>query len=396
VRLGESSWNVDVVFSPSEEWEGDAILTCRPLQSTLHVASGGLDLRAVVGRNGSIFSGSLVSKTSSPVSYGVTVFGLELPTESECELSDGSALWHAILSEVTLQALDENHDGVADRIEASGVATGDFLLADLAYTIPLNFELHGVPDTQPPSFLAQPAVHPLDTFTLTASEPISTSTTARLDSATTRVQLAGLAQLGAYTAFTSQMVLPWGTAFSVQVSGADLAGVPFGSGLPIVKTLADPGLFAQDGFEGPLNAWLTGEAKLVANVGTFPALAGGQSLFVPVGSSATLHLARPPGASRVRLSAQTFVPLTPIYVPDPPIEAGVIGGSVHVAAMADQVIPRTPTEDARWSYTAPPQELTLPISESGGDIVLRIAVPDCSDDLCLITEALLVDDLRVE
>ncbi|HET7541057.1 MAG TPA: hypothetical protein VFK05_14340, partial [Polyangiaceae bacterium] len=157
------------------------------------------------------------------------------------------------------------------------------------------------------------------------------------------------------------------------------------------------GLFAQDGFEGAPTLSLSGDAKIVASVGTLPAINGKVSLFVPTGSSATLHVARPSSASYLRFKAQALLSTSSGGLSSNSyLEAGVIGGSQHL--QPSEVLPTTPstsTGDSKWPYVAPKQDVALLLTESGADVAIRISLRACQG-LCPPAIALLIDDLRVE
>ena len=196
-----------------------------------------------------------------------------------------------------------------DSIGGSGKASGTVILGDQGFTIEFSFTLQGVPDATKPSLLAPSNPHPLDGVLLRTTEPVAlTSSVTLTDTATGSVSqpLTGYsASDGAFGAFSSALILPFGSSWKLSATGGDLAHLPFDiAALPPIAVLADPGLFAQDGFEGTPTLSLTGGAKIVASVGTLPAIKGSKSLFVPSGGSATLHVARPAGASSVRFTAQ--------------------------------------------------------------------------------------------
>jgi hypothetical protein len=202
---------------------------------------------------------------------------------------------------------------------------------------------------------------------------------------------------GAFGTFSSALILPFGSSWKLSATGGDLANFPFDiAALPPIAVLADPGLFAQDGFESTPVLTLTGVAKIVTSVGTLPALNGNKSLFVPQGSSATLHLARPTDASSVRFAARGFTSMSGPDFGGSYVEAGVIGGSERVgSSQALPNMPSTSTNDSTWLYAGPTQEISLPLIESGADVVIRFALPVCQG-LCPPARATLIDDLRVE
>jgi hypothetical protein len=353
-------------------------------------------LKAISGRNGAVLTGELIRGTQSSPSYSVNK-RLPVPT------SDGCQLPSIDITELTLQASDENGDGIADSIGGSGKASGVKILGDVGFTIELSFTLQGVPDATKPSLLAPNNPHPLDGVLLRTTEPVAlTSSVTLTDTATGSLSqpLTGYTSSdGAFGVFSSALILPFGSSWKLSATGGDLAQLPFDiSALPPIAMLADPGTFAPDGFEGTPALSLTGGAKIVASVGTVPAIKGSKSLFVPSGGSATLHVARPAGASSVRFTAQGFtnISVAGIGVGDSDVVAGVIGGTVRVrSSQALPAMPATSTSDSMWQYAGPTQDVTLPLTESGADVAVRVAPPGCQG-FCPPSHAVLIDDLRVE
>jgi hypothetical protein len=196
---------------------------------------------------------------------------------------------------------------------------------------------------------------------------------------------------------SSPFIPPFQTAWTVSGTGADLGGLPIDfTSTAAVQVLADPGLFAQDGFESPPKMAITGDVKLVSGVGTLPPLAGAQSLLIPPNTSATFHLARPAATSVVRLSLQRLTNVNYMSGSGAPIEAGIIGGTFHVTGPLGAVMGTpTPTGDATWPYAAAKEEIKIELTESGPEVVVRVAPYGCNG-LCPPPQAFLIDDLRIE
>jgi hypothetical protein len=247
-------------------------------------------------------------------------------------------------------------------------------------------------------------MHPLNVVYLAASEPLALTSQLTLEGTST-VSLDGwnIAD-GAFGSFSSDVILPFSGSWIVAGSAEDLVGLAKGPG-PTLTSLADPGVFVADGFEGAtLAAVMTGDARLVSGVGTLPALSGSHSLLVEPGSSVTLHLARPVGASSVRFISRSLAPQVPNAGPPsffegPPVELGVIGGVDRPNQVSSSAGDSVAIGDPTWAYAGPLQDVTVPLRETGSDIVLRILprTPDsCSVGLCPPPPAVLIDDLRVE
>jgi hypothetical protein len=392
VPLGEGSWDTTLVLTVTQAVP-NATVTCAAASITLHFSPSGSNLKAISGRDGSVETGELIRDAQGSPRYAVGE-PLPIPTGADCDLINIQ------LNELTLQAWDESGDGIAERIGGSGEARGYFIVGDVGHPVELTFTLQGVSDASRPSLLAPSNLHPLDSVFLRTTEPVAiTSSVTLTDTGTgsTSHPLSGnAASNGALSTFSSELILPFGSSWKLSATGGDLANLPFDvAALPPIAVLVDPGLFAQDGFESTPALSLTGVARIVTSIGTLPAINGNKSLFVPQGSSATLHLARPTGASSVRFRAQSLTTTSGVAFGSD-VQAGVIGGSERVGL--SQALPTTPstsTGDSMWMYAGPMQEITLPLTESGADVVIRVAPPTCQG-LCPPARALWLDDLRVE
>jgi len=392
VSLGEGSWDTALALTVTESVP-NASISCPATSFTLHFSPSGSDLKAILGRDGSVQLGQLIRGTQSSPSYSVGQM-LDVPTRADCNLRS------IYVTELTLQAWDENGDGIADSIGGRGKASGIFIVGDAGRTVELSFTLQGVPDATKPSLLAPKNIHSLDGVRLRTTEPVALTSSVTLTDTGTGAShplSAYNASDGAFGTFSSALILPFGSSWKLSATGGDLASLPFDiAALPPIAVQADPGLFAQDGFESTPTLSLTGVAELVTSVGTLPAINGSQSLLVPQGSSATLHLARPTGASSVRFTAQRLMGMSGPGGGGSDVEAGVIGGSERVGPTeALSTTPVTSTNDSVWMYAGPTQVLTLPLTESGADVVIRFAPPACQG-FCPPARALLIDDLRVE
>jgi hypothetical protein len=269
---------------------------------------------------------------------------------------------------------------------------------DVALTNQLTFALHGVPDTHAPTLIPPTSLHPLDGVRVLASEPVTAASTVTLKGAATDVALDGnTASDGALGSFSSSVVLPFGSSWEIAVTGADLVGLPFkASGLSPIQVLADPGVFAQDGFESAPKVLLVGNAAIVSGIGNVPAISGSKSLFVPPTGTATLHLARLAGKNSVRFTAQSLSSANGVGSGVPPVQAGVYFGRSRVGASAPTTTgASSPTGDATWGYAGPKQDYALTLSENECDVVVLISPPGCFG-FCPLPQAILLDDLRVE
>jgi len=393
VPLGEGSWDTTLALTVTKA-PSNSTFSCAAASFTLHFSPSGSNLKAILGRDGAVQPGELIRDTLSSPRYSVGQT-LSVPTGPACTLSS------VRITELTLQGWDESGDGIADRIAGNGKANGTFILGDQGLTVEFSFTLQAVPDVTKPSLLAPQNVHPLDGVSLRTTEPVvltSSVTMTDTGTGTTSYPLSGYtASNGAFGTFSSSLILPFGSSWKLSATGGDLANLPFDIGaLPPLAVLADPGLFAQDGFEGTPLLTLTGDAKIVTSVGTLPAIQGKKSLFVSPGSSATLHLARPAGASSVRFTAQLLMNASGASLGGSYLQAGVIGGSERVGLAQElPTTPSTSTSDSTWMYAGPTQEVTLPLTESGADVAIRFAPPACQG-FCPPARALLIDELGTE
>jgi hypothetical protein len=189
---------------------------------------------------------------------------------------------------------------------------------DVVYSTGVSATMVGVPDTTGPQLSVVPSgeVHPLAFTGIVADELLPTGTTAALDGAGTSLALASAMSNGApgVSAFSlPDTALAFGATYSlrVQPDAVDLVGNKTAA-LPSFATLPDPGLFAQDGFEGPIKAYMTG----------FAAVGGGAAPPIPAGATAvavppvdsinkcparfTARLAVPTGAASVKLAFMVY------------------------------------------------------------------------------------------
>ena len=393
VPLGESSWNTTLALTITKS-VGITTITCNSSNFTLHVSPSGNDLKVISGADGAVLVGEFAGDGKSNPSYFASP-AVPVPAHGDCQLQSMT------ISQLALHASDADGDGTADGIDGTGKASGTMIVGDVGYTAELDFTLKGVPDTTKPSLSVPSNQHPLDNVALLATEPVAVNSSVTLMStgaASATPLLSGYpTSSGAFGRFYSSLILPFGSSWKVNATGGDLANLPFDiAALPPIAVLADPGLFAQDGFESTPALTLTGAAKIVTSVGTIPAIAGSKSLFVPPNSSATLHLSRASAASSVRFTAQGLMSTSGGTAPSSYAMAGVIGGLERVGPTQSLAnTPSTNTSDSAWPSAGPKQEVTLLLTESGPDVVIRFAPMACQG-FCPPQQALLIDDLRVE
>lgn len=387
VPIGVSSWDVEMGVTVTGT---PALPTCKSANFTLHIERNGSGLSVLSGRNGSVMPGEFVFVSGPDPSYKSSDLAT-LPSYGDC------AVPSIQVSTVTLQGWDSDFDGRADWIEGAGKGTATQIQGDLGVSASLSFWLYGEPDTHQPTLLPPATVQPLDGVRLAASEPVALASSVTLKQGATAVLLDGYtASDGAFGVFSSPVVLPFGSTWQIAATGADLAGLPFGAANTAVNVLAEPGFFAQDGFENAPKVALTGNAAIVSAVGTLPAITGTKSLLVPPSARATLHLARPTGANNVRFTVQMLSSSNGVGGGAPPIQAGVVFGTERVNASAPTTTgASSATGDATWGYAGPKQTQSLALTESGSDVVVVVAPAGCFG-FCPVPQAVLLDDLRVE
>ena len=394
VALASSSWDVRLALTVTKT-QTDYGTPCTNTSFTLHVDPKGERLELISGRDGSVLTGELQEVTTGTPAPSYRASGaLNLPTR-DCQYSIVS------VKELTLAGWDDDSDGIADHVEGQGRAQGSFILGDIGFVVELAFSLTGLPDSHGPSLALAglSAIHPLDGVMLRASEPVSLASSVSLSDATNaapHIDLVGeTASNGALGTFSTSLVLPFGSTWNPTATGADLAGLPFTGALAPIHVLADPGLFAQDGFEAAPQALLAG-AVVVSHVGAISALSGEHSLFVGAGSSATLHLAANTAVTKVRFSAQCFAQASGYAGGSPPFELAAVGGTRRVTVPSPATVgTQTDSGDAMWQYAGPKEDYDLALPEPGTDFVVRIAEPYCVG-FCPPQRAVLIDDLVLE
>ena len=172
-----------------------------------------------------------------------------------------------------------------------------------------------------------------------------------------------------------------------------------------LTTVDDPGLFVEDGFESTPNAVLTTGAEILTNVGAVSAITGQRSLFIPPGASATLHLIKQSGASRLRFMARLLSRGGQGFGGSEPsrssaVEVGVLRGSTrNSAALVYDIDPESETGDSSWRFAGSNQDVSVDVPDEGSDVVVRFRPPHlCAPhlELCQTDPALLIDDVRIE
>jgi hypothetical protein len=385
VKLEPGSWQMTAVVTELQPNLG--VMPCTPVAFTLNVAADGSDYSATIGKDGFI-DGPTAQLTNGSYVLG----GFSVPCTTQITVSG-----------LTLQGKDTNGDGKADTLAgtASGMAYsgGGDVVSDEAIQVAFT----GVPDVTAPNLLPPTdPVSPLLGFIIPASEPLAPSASLALAGSTNLALTAqpahgssGSAPVAALINWSTNVLLPLSGQWQIQGTGQDLIGHPLAA-FGALATFTDPGLFAQDGFEGPLTAVTeSGAPAIVTGFGSVMAISGAHSLWIAPGDALTFHLRRAAAENSVRFSARTFGSGgTPGFGVD--VRAGVVGGQqAAMIANYPTMSSTVDTGDTRWPVASEVESYTLLLADSGTDVLLRISPLPCNG-FCAPPVALLVDDLVLE
>jgi hypothetical protein len=308
---------------------------------------------------------------------------------------------------VDLVLLDGDEDGEVDAVEGTGSGTFSHVVGDVQQDLPFTVTFSGTPDTTPPEIAIDgnpDSLNVLDRFRIVASEPLHPDTKAVLWYRDSRIVLEPFPGDGTYVrSFATGAILPFGTELRVEFEPAarDMAGLSSENPPMLVQTMAGPGVFAEDGFEGELAA-VSGGAEVVTGVGTLPAIAGTRSLLVEPGDTLTMRVPLIGGETHLRFQVRMLSDGSGYGGCS---QLGVRAGFPGLDAASDVreisvLSPDGPDEntgDEVWIAAGPifDVELALPAGVAGEVIFdvfpeARLPGPPCS------TAAMLIDDLRAE
>jgi hypothetical protein len=379
--LGSGSWQVTGIVTRLSGPE--SAVTCPTISFSLTVVVNGSALTATLGDGGNPQS------IAGELRNGDYVFGgVSLPCLTT-------------LSDLTLHGVDTNGDGVADQLSGSVSGMSTSPGGDVVYTATVQIAFTGVPDTIAPRLLLPFAppddlLDPIGGFTINVSKPLAPGPTLSMVGTPT-IPLTYSPELNA---FSTDIVLPFAGQWTLSGSGADLAGHPLDV-QGTLKTIADPGIFPQDGFESELiAATSTDKITPVTGVGTLPAISGAHSLLIPAGAAVTFHLQRAAAEKHVRFSYRTFN-FDAGQVADFVVQVGVIGAerTNAPAVPGGSAEPTMDTGDESLPKASGVQTLSYAIEGDGADVLLLVYAPVCFDPFrgyCSLSPALLIDDLRLE
>jgi hypothetical protein len=286
---------------------------------------------------------------------------------------------------------------------------------DVIYSTGVSATMVGVPDTTGPQLSVVPSgeVHPLALTGIVADELLPTGTTAALDAAGTSLALVSAMSSGApgISAFSlPDKALAFGATYSLRVEpdAVDLVGNKTAA-LPSFATLPDPGLFAQDGFEGPIQAYMTGFAAIASGAAP-PIPAGATAVAVPPVDSITkcparftARLAVPTGAANVRFAFMVYRSKSGWGYPSLLYHCAVAVPTGAAVATWDSQLTTTPLPKP-WTGDPPGSDLytygdlleaEMPLPPGAGNEVMFDVVRTCAEPGGP-PPGIIIDSLRVE
>lgn len=309
-----TSWDVAATYQFASNNPG---LASRKLQMDFALTVNGETM--TIGRDRELYSAPVRIIDGAYVATNV-----RFPTS-------GTGSGRLLAKELKLRGIDRDGDGEADQLVASAtLEETQYLTDDIAWLVIPSVALSALPDDSVPTLgLADQTLDPLRSIELYSSEPLKASAQVSL-TGTSTISLASDASDATAAApvanFGTSQVLPLGGTWRLEAHGEDLAGhilevKPAGT----VVTPEDPGVQAQDGFEGALRG-VIGTASLVAGRGSIPALSGAQSLWTDTGI--TIHLQRTGNEAHLHFAARSFIPAGGSLL-ERVVFVGVVGG-MHV------------------------------------------------------------------
>jgi len=295
---------------------------------------------------------------------------------------------------LTLNAFDDNADGVADRLEGGGDGSVEQSCGDCYYSKAVTLRLSGVRDRTPPTLQVPESVNPVDPLVIRPSEVLRTATLTLTGSSKLPIEPLTNNPTTSIT-YTAISVLPFSRSWKITGEAADFAGLLLDLSKLKVTTVNDPGVFSQDGFETQPNGTLSGGAAWVDTGSGLPIPSGTRALFLPPGGSATLHLLRtngPPQLSASVVNLSTANAERGILN----FQAAVIGGRERFQQSSILQAGTLPTSHARWTQASVPTTVQVGTFVNDGDVAVRLAAEACTDGPCLSPGALLIDDLKFQ
>jgi len=299
----------------------------------------------------------------------------------------------------------------ADGCVGSGTGVYNYQYTDLIYRKDFTVTLTGVVDKVGPAFSPIiPENHPLSFIGVWADEVMPAGTTADLLHGTDVLfrlkAMSSLGNVGVSGFSVEGKALAFGATYTLRFlpAAVDLAGNP-ATAAPSFTTLADPGLFAQDGFEGPLNAYLRGNVTVVDR-SMVPIPTGSKALTIPPASGSsnctigfTVRLAVPAGATAIKFSRYTYWPSSSaassnaftLSLAVPNGEITWLEGSTSPLPFPSKVGLSGSVSDSYGDH----ELITYPLPAGTGSEVMLTVSRWCTDPPSS-SSGVVIDDLRVE
>ena len=355
-----------------------------------------LDASQTLGVFGVTGRFSRFHRTSSYAEDGIS-FGLG---ESPCPQHAEAVV---NLSSPTFVVEDTTGDGIADRI--TGAMRGRVNTVDASDVVDVTYS--GVRDDRPPSLSARWSTpsNPIDMIFIDATEPLPLGLGLRLvgDSAEPIFDLTGIPLDGALiSSWGRGYPLPFGGSWHVEATPElrDLAGnvgtIPANAAL---RTAPDPGVFAEDGFEGPMAALTSGRA-FVVDAATIAPIHGARSLLIlpsdgtETAGRVTFRLRTPPSTRAIHWSYRALT----TTIDSPYLQASVVGPGRTVFGWNGPG-GAEPSGVGAPSLIGPVDEIAgLPLGSTHADeVILDFATAgSCGGATMGPGVGMLIDDLRVE
>ena len=390
VRLRPGSWDVTGVVSADPK----PPYFCGNVDFALTVEGNTM----TVGR-----SGVMSSAPVQIVDGAYVATAIDLP-EGSCNAE------RLLVDQLRLRGVDRDGDGEADELE--GMAILDqvtIVTGDILYDATVSITFKAVPDaSQPKLFTAGSDAwamwNPIDRVSVTASEPLAASATATLTGTSTLPLVASPASdppaSGPVTAFYLPQLLPFGGTWQLNAEGKDLAGhaLALGTTVGALSTLADPGVYTPDGFEGALSGMI-GSPKTVTGYGSVPAISGAHSLWLDPSSTLLVHLRRQGTEKNLHFAVRGFAGPGQSAYATKNVRAGVVGGTRVVSL--NPKLPSQTSTDATGDATLPQVggiiEFDAVLDDPGQDVLLNISNVYCPSPFgCQTPGAWMIDDLKLE
>jgi hypothetical protein len=349
--------------------------------------------QCLLSRDGSWASFDLVPQNSPHPS----LTSPQLLTEVFPLRPEDSPQTQLVFSHVTIAAVDDDADGLADRLTGTGDGGVIVSHGDYGTSPGVTLTLSGTPDRSPPALnLPNAPLNPMDVLSITSSEALQTATLAL--TGTKSIPLAGMADLAWQTSFSVPEVLPFGGTWTVSGDGRDFAGFALDLSKTSFSTHPDPGIFAQDGFETAPNVTLVGAAQVVDGADGLPIPSGQHALLLPQGTSAIFHLKRTSATAKT-VSARLVGLRTAGGTTQPRLRAAVIGGTERSYANPPPgAAAWSPTSNPAWAEATEPATVQAPLMDAGDDVIVYVEDAACPSfpSYCRPGGALLIDDLKLE